>query len=127
GLGLGDGGGGAGGGLPFGGLRGGHGLIGVAEAGGGGGVLAGELVAAEGVGLGLALEAVERTAVGGAALGADADLGLQPAEGLDVGVEGALVLGERLLAGDERRPLRLEGGLGLVHARGEALDLGAEP
>src|SRR5690606_39842483 len=47
GLGLGDGGVAAGGGLPFGGLRGGHGLIGVAEAGGGGGVLAGGLVAAE--------------------------------------------------------------------------------
>src|SRR5690606_11954251 len=36
------------------------------------------------------------------------------------------LLGQRLLARDEGRPLRLQRGLGLVHARGEAPDVGAE-
>src|SRR5690606_4220792 len=81
----------AGGGLPFGGLSGGHGLVGVAEPGGGGVALAGEVVAVEGIGLLLAVEALEGPAVCLPPLGADADLRLQLPQRLDVRVEGALL------------------------------------
>src|SRR5690606_10514409 len=113
-------------GLGLGGLGSAEGVLGVELPGGGALPLTLDLLTTEGVRLGLAFEALQCTGVGVAALGVDSDFGFEPSDAVHVRVEGGLPLGQRLLARHERRPLCLQRGLGGVHARRQALDLGAE-